>query len=478
MGKKSLTKSTAKKKSSTAAKKKNPKTKTAGSSTKETSTKKTATRSKSKKPTLKSLRKKQFESWSPQQLFVPEPDPGMEKAFTAPAVTDDYDPGAAEEIKSLLQKQIDLTSPEPVPKAVPSVREKAKDPAESEPEAEKKMETETKAEDKPLEKEAEAKTDTKAEQKPEPEKPAEQKQEKKPEPEKKQPASEKMEKQPQKTEKTEPDAKSDKSTPKKTSDNGGEKGGPPQPPEPPKPPEAVKKEFPVGPKLMVLIAAGVLVFLLIIGASFSNMGKYYLKQTDSALEIWQGKFSPRGKQRILTLPGGKAPETQKKIYSKKEALIPAFNYYMDKADSLTEAEDSLDFQAIKEYLIEARQYAVTSEQKQRVNQRLERMDFLMLLYKADIAAEKNTIESLESALDFLGQAAELNIGEQSLQPFKNRIAEISKDKEALEKAARAAAEEKKAAKEAKKAETENEKGQTAQEGADTKKADTEKQTDN
>lgn len=572
MGKKSLTKSTAKKKTTTSAKKKSPDKKTEAVSAKKGKTQKNTT--KTKKPTLKSLRKKQFDAWRPEKLFVPEPDPAAKNAFTAPPVTDDYGKEQAETIRALLlwdlnepspvakapepepekaqepaaqkpeppkekppepeppKKQVpveelltkkfdlwqpktlyvppadqsgkncsappvtgdyekdqaetiralllwDLNEPSPVARAKPPEPEpeKPQQPADqkpqppkekppepeaetrAQPEAESKKTDQNKAEEKPANTEAvaEAKAEPKTEKTPEPEK--KQATEAQPAPEKKPEKAEKKQK-PEaaaKPEKSEKAKASEKPASKKDSDSGGGAAGPPGgPPEPPKPPVAEKKEPPLDPKLMALIAIVGLLFLLIIGASFKNADNYYLKQTDRAIEIWKGKFSPRGQEKIVTLPGQQAPETEKAVYARKEALSLAFNHFMDRADALSEAEDLIDFQSIRENLEKAKKYATTDQQKQRVNQRLETMDFLMLLYKANVAAEKQTLESLENAMEFLERAAALDISKQARRSLEDRMTAIQESASDLEEeaAAEKAAEAEQAAKAEKAAETE------------------------
>ncbi|MBA2881247.1 hypothetical protein HNR65_001573 [Desulfosalsimonas propionicica] len=452
MGKKSLTKSTAKKKTTTSAKKKSPEKKTAAASAKKGKTQKNTT--KTKKPTLKSLRKKQFDAWRPEKPFVPEPDPAAKNAFTAPPVTGDYGKEQAETIRALLLW--DLNEPSPVAKAPEPEAEKAQEPAaqkpeppkekppeaetKAEPEAESKKTDPSKAEEKPADAEtaAEAEAESKAEKTPEPEE--KQATEAQPAPEKKPEKAEKKQKpeaaaKPEKSEKAKASEKPASS--KKDSDSGGAAGPPGGPPEPPKPPVAEKKEPPLDPKLIGLIAIVGLLFLLIIGASFRNADNYYLKQTDRAIEIWKGKFSPRGQEKIVTLPGQQAPETEKAIYARKEALSLAFNHFMDRADALSEAEDLIDFQSIRENLEKAKKYASTDQQKQRVNQRLETMDFLMLLYKANVASEKQTLESLENAMEFLERAAALDISERARRSLEDRMTAIQESASELEEEAAA-----------------------------------------
>ena len=56
-------------------------------------------------------------------------------------------------------------------------------------------------------------------------------------------------------------------------------------------------------------------------------------------------------------------------------------------------------------------YAPANEQRKAVYERLDGIELMALLYRADIAARKDTIESLEESLDYLNQAAGLEIDE-------------------------------------------------------------------
>ncbi|MFP3998316.1 MAG: hypothetical protein ACLFUN_00600, partial [Desulfobacterales bacterium] len=105
MGKKSLTKST------TSTKKKGTTKKTTGAAAgKNTKAKSTETKKTARKPSLKTLRKRKFETWSPENPYTPKPLPGTEEKFTAPELTKDYAPADAERIRTLLFRQIDLSA--------------------------------------------------------------------------------------------------------------------------------------------------------------------------------------------------------------------------------------------------------------------------------------------------------------------------------------------------------------------------------
>ena len=414
MGKKSLTQSTTQKKSDTTAKKGTKKKTTAASAknktaknettkktakrpaekkaAKRTSTQKTAKSASAKKtaaktpknPSLKTLRKKKFDTWTPASPYIPKPAPEKEKAFAAPAVTDDYSPEQAEKVRGLLLKKINLSTPEPAPAA----DGKASAPAET-PEPAPQAPKAPKAEDPAASGEK-------------PEEPTDQT---------RAPAGAEA---------------SGKEAPREQGKKVSDHGRPPEPPGPTEPPGGGgsggdKSPLPISRGLLGLIVVIGLLLALLIGASLQNIGNYYLKQTHSALEIWQGDFSPRGKNRVAVLRGAKAPAEIRDSYSKEKALSYAYDYYMTKADALSETSDLPDFGAIRTYLEEARQFAVTEAQKSRVKQRLHHIEYLMLLFKAEVAAEKQTTESLQAALEYLEQASALQITEAEQEVVSQRM---------------------------------------------------------
>lgn len=120
MGKKSLTKSTSKKKNTkkkTTAKSTSKKSVSASAKTQKSTTKKSAGK---KKPTLKSLRKKDFGTWTPDSLYQPE---SQTANFSAPPVVETGDKETAEKLKSLLAKQFELNEKK---KAAPKKTQKKK----------------------------------------------------------------------------------------------------------------------------------------------------------------------------------------------------------------------------------------------------------------------------------------------------------------------------------------------------------------
>ena len=174
-----------------------------------------------------------------------------------------------------------------------------------------------------------------------------------------------------------------------------------------------------------------LIFIILMGlvirASYQNTKKYYLKSAAGAVEIWQGTFSPGGKKRILIMPGVQMPPTTKDVYAQQDVYQLAFKFYISKADVLMEVPGMPDFVGIKSYLNKALSFATTEELQQTVHARINHIDRLILLYKADVAATKGSRAGLETALKYLDQAAELNPDEietELIQKKKTSIREL------------------------------------------------------
>lgn len=178
-------------------------------------------------------------------------------------------------------------------------------------------------------------------------------------------------------------------------------------------------------KLMISLIAGFAVLvILIIGVSSSNRSNYYIKSADGAVEIWQGRFSPMGMERIILLPGSQPPETVKDVYSEIEIFSIVFNFYLEKSDMLLEVPGMPDFEGIKLYLRMAQAYAVTDKFKATVASRLNSIDLMTYLYKADVAASRGTLSSLESALGFLEKAAALELDKSQAELVKTKIQSV------------------------------------------------------
>jgi hypothetical protein len=196
---------------------------------------------------------------------------------------------------------------------------------------------------------------------------------------------------------------------------------------------------PMEKAMKYLVAAFVVLIALVIGASMMNKNKFYIHATDGALEIWQGRFAPMGEACLISLPGVQPPETIKNIYSKADAFPLIFNYYVEKADTLLIVPGLPDFAGIKTYLNKALAYATTPAANEAVFSRLNNIELMILLYKADVSASKPTLSDLNQAKGFLSEAARLSIDDlnvdlihQKMDAVDQQIAAL-KAKQAAEK---------------------------------------------
>jgi hypothetical protein len=179
-------------------------------------------------------------------------------------------------------------------------------------------------------------------------------------------------------------------------------------------------------RLLFSLAGFIFIILmgLVVRTSVYNRDKYYLKFTAGAVEIWQGTFSPGGKKRILIMPGVQIPAKTKNAYAMEEVYPMAFNFFVSKADALMEVPGMPDFVGIKSYLNRALSFATTEDLRQTAHVRINHIDRLILLYKADVAATKGTRSGLEAALGYLDQAVKLNPDEIETELIKKKKASI------------------------------------------------------
>jgi len=181
-----------------------------------------------------------------------------------------------------------------------------------------------------------------------------------------------------------------------------------------------------------LAAAVIILMALVIAVSSSNRANYYLKAANGAVEIWQGRFAPKGKERILILPGAQSPPALKDVYNENEINAIAFNYYIDRADMLLEAPGMPDFSGIKLYLKMALPYGISDEMRQAAFDRLNTIDMMMYLYKADVAASKGTRADFKKALEYMGKAAALQLNTAQSDLVKMKIQSIQELMTALQ----------------------------------------------
>ena len=175
-----------------------------------------------------------------------------------------------------------------------------------------------------------------------------------------------------------------------------------------------------------LAAALAILILLVIGSSMINQGKYYIHSTDGALEISQGRFAPMGEELLISLPGVQPPANAKDIYSKTDVYPLILNYYVEKADTLLKVPSIPDFEGIKKYLNKAMVYKTTPDSAEAVYSRLNNIDLMILLYKADVAASKPTLSDLKEAKGFLSEASRLDLNGAKLDLIHEKMDDVDK----------------------------------------------------
>ncbi|MBU1161326.1 MAG: hypothetical protein KKF96_02105 [Proteobacteria bacterium] len=373
MGKNSLVKSTTKGKKSAAkkktAKKSAAKAKAAAklkAAPKPKAAAKAAAAPKKETVSVKDLLKKKFSVWKPEKLYTVAPDKGDAKDFTAPPFVSGPE-AEQKRIKELLLKKYDLAE-------IKAAGEKAAaDKAAAEKAAADKAAAEKAAADKAADEKAAAdKAADKA-------------------------AAEKAAVEPEVSVSYEP-PDSDDTIPSDPMEKG----------------------------MKYLAAAVAVLIVLVIGSSMINQGKYYIHSTDGALEIFQGSFAPMGEKLLISLPGVQQPTKAKDIYSKTDVYPIIFNYYVEKADTLLKVPSIPDFEGIKKYLNKAMLYKTAPDSAEAVYSRLNNIDLMILLYKADVAASKPTLSDLKEAKGFLSEAGRLDLNGAKLDLINEKMDDVDK----------------------------------------------------
>ncbi len=162
-----------------------------------------------------------------------------------------------------------------------------------------------------------------------------------------------------------------------------------------------------------------------------------------AIEIWQGTFSPTGKEFVAVLHGVEPASTVKESYNREEISPILCNYYIGKADALLDVSGLPDYKAIADYLQRAKAYAMTDEMRTAVQTRIDNIQRLSLMYKAEIEIGKGTVPSLQSAVQALKEVQRLTTEPSQLEALNRKIAAAGAALAALEaKAGDAAAKDK------------------------------------
>jgi hypothetical protein len=186
----------------------------------------------------------------------------------------------------------------------------------------------------------------------------------------------------------------------------------------------MKESDPMEKTMKYLGAGFAFIVVILVLASISNMDNYYLRSSNGEVEIWKGSFAPLGEALFVRLPEMQPPDVIKRVYSKNEALPMVYNYYVDKADALLKEPGLPDFGRIKAYLNQAKAFASTSQLLSAIKKRINSLDFMNLIYRADVAASKESLSGLEAAMEYLNEAADLDIDETQTLLVEKRLKSI------------------------------------------------------
>jgi|GEM_PF-6924211 hypothetical protein len=139
-------------------------------------------------------------------------------------------------------------------------------------------------------------------------------------------------------------------------------------------------------KGLIALAAGfAFLVILLVGASISNTGKFYLENSKKGLVVSQGKFAPKGTYKLMTLPEIYAPENIKEAsYKKDEVYSLIFSFYMDKVKDLAETKGTPDFDRINKYLDKAVDFAPGYKEKSMVKNQIKALNNASKNYKAEL----------------------------------------------------------------------------------------------
>jgi hypothetical protein len=186
-------------------------------------------------------------------------------------------------------------------------------------------------------------------------------------------------------------------------------------------------------KMIKFVAAGViLILLLLIGYSYNNKSKYYIKPVKEGIEIWQGRFAPMGEDVVARLTGVAHPEEIKDVYSAEEVLPLVFAYFVDQADGLLNIKGIPDLKAVRDTLDKALSFALTKDERDLVHYRLNSMEKHILQYRANIAASRGTPEDVAIAIGILSDVLKLEMDGQQKSMIQSRIEYLKEYRDQLQ----------------------------------------------
>lgn len=137
--------------------------------------------------------------------------------------------------------------------------------------------------------------------------------------------------------------------------------------------------------ILGLIAGFTFLVIILIGASISNTGNFYLKNSKDGLMVYQGKFAPKGQFHLMTLPEIYAPQDIKKeSYEKKEVYSLIYSFYMDNVKQLAKSKGTPDFEKIEKNLEKALAFAPSMDEKKFIREQIQALGNVSDNYKSEL----------------------------------------------------------------------------------------------
>jgi hypothetical protein len=135
-------------------------------------------------------------------------------------------------------------------------------------------------------------------------------------------------------------------------------------------------EEPMDKTLKYAIGAFAFVIAILVMASLSNSNKFYFKQNQKMIELWQGKFAPMGETRVASFSDAKILEglPEQRLYTKAQAFNAVSNYFIRRADEILNTGQTPDLKSAKSCLLQASRYAASESTRQAVQVRLKSID--------------------------------------------------------------------------------------------------------
>ncbi len=158
----------------------------------------------------------------------------------------------------------------------------------------------------------------------------------------------------------------------------------------------------------VIGAIGALAFVIaiVVLASLLNSNKFYFKQNDQMVEVWQGRFDPMGERHVASFSDPKILEgvPEQETYTKKQTFGILYDYFVKRADELLKEGEAPDFKTVKSYLTHASNYVRSESEREAIRMRLNSIEFLVLLGNTDLALSKTPLPDFQAAWGYLAKA--------------------------------------------------------------------------